>query len=41
MIDQFLLELLHNCIMSLRICQHDHQSMGTTRAANDALRKLR
>lgn len=40
MIDQFLLELLHNCIMSLRICQHDHQSMGTTKAATDALRKL-
>ena len=40
MIDQFLLELLHNCIMSLRICHHDHQSMGTTKAATDALRKL-
>ena len=39
-IDQFLLELIHNCIMSLRLCQRDKQTMGTEKEAVDALKKL-
>jgi len=39
-IDQFLLELIHNCIMSLRLCQRDKQTMGTEKKAVDALKKL-
>jgi hypothetical protein len=39
-IDQFLLELIHNCIMSLRHCALDQQSMGTEKAAVEALRVL-
>jgi hypothetical protein len=39
-VDQFLLELLHNGIMSLRLCQHDQASMGTEKSAVDALNKL-
>ena len=39
-VDQFLLELLHNGIMSLRLCQLDEPSMGTEKSAVDALDKL-
>ena len=39
-IDQFLLELLHNCILSLRLCAQDHPSMGTEKTAVAALKML-
>ena len=39
-IDQFLLEVVHNCILSLRLCQNDERSMDTEMSAVDALDKL-
>jgi hypothetical protein len=40
-IDQFLLELMHNCIMSLKFCERDEPGLQTAKAGVAALMTLR
>ena len=40
LIDQFVLEMMHTVIFSLRLCKQDEQSFGTLEKLHDFIRKL-